>query len=174
MKLAKKYGVIEFNLVTSRTDGDIKAQYPLAAEFEAIGGAENGMLLVVDDIAQEIQLPTSEEDYVYIHYSEEKVYRPEDGLNSFRIDYDTVYPRMYKLVKGNTFTTDAVETGVLTLDLLKTRDYKANPVYGVAGVDGYIHLTTTLPIDAAVVLQVQKFTTMPDGEPGIKFVVKQA
>ena len=174
MILAEKYGVLEINLVTSRTDGDIKAQYPLAAEFDAIGGAQNGMLLVVDEIGQEIKLPTDETDYVYLHYSEEKVYDNLHSLKDFILTRKAPLPRLFKLVKGNTFTANTVDTGILTLDLLKARDYKANPVYGVCGANGLINLVTTEPTTAPVVLKIQKFYTMPDGSPGIKFVVDKA
>lgn len=169
-KLARKNAVVELNRVVSRFDGDIKAQYPMAATLKEL---ENGMAVVVDDIKKTINKPATKDDYVYLHYSEEKVY-VGGALNSFKLVQDSACPRCYKLVYGDTFTTDAVEMGAKDLATLKTTDFTVTKLYAVPDPSGLWKLVDTYT-NEKVVLQVQKLYTAPNGvDPAFKFVVIKA
>ena len=170
-KLAQKYAVVELNRVVSRFDGDIKAQYPLVSTLKEL---ENGCPVVVNEIKKVIEKPTDKTSYVYLHYSEEKVY---DGgaLNKFVLQQGGACPRCYKLVVGDTFTTDAVELGNKQLVTLKAQDYAATALYAVPDASGYWKLEDSVGGTEKVVLQVQKLYTAPNGkDPAFKFVVVKA
>lgn len=161
-----KNPVIELNHVAAVRTGEIKAQYEMATSLAAIG-AQQGMLLVVDDVAGEVRLPANETEYVYLHASEEQLYEDHLGREDFILESPKL-PRMYKLTKGDIFETNCVELNGL------------NPatatVVGVPNADGYIHLydAVSVPTDAVVVLKIVAEVTLPNGKDGIKFVVDKA
>ena len=152
------YGQLELNQVAFRRDGRIIAQYKLA-----IDKAENGMLLAVDHVNKTVGYPTAGQvKGLALNYTTEHMYdeRLAHGLKHFVVEKDGVLPRLGLLAEGDRFTTNAVEYA-------DGFDVKT-ATYGHAGVNGYIVVDT----DATnAVLEVIEHTTMPDGQPAIKFVV---
>lgn len=174
------YGQIELNNVTFRRDGRIEAQCAFdAAEFTGNVKAENGMILAVDKANKKIKLPKAGEILpLAINYSTEHMYdEREDGLKNFALKGGD-YGRMGYLAVGEIFTTNCVgfdtqkdaawanEDAVITA-LGKIAE---TPVYGTYSETGAILLTATAPTDG-LLLNVAEFTTMPDGQLGIKFQV---
>lgn len=159
---------------------------------------QNGMILVVDNVTRKIRLPkdTDDETTVYaINYSSEHLYDERaQGLKNFKLyaqpdkavktgvgnvgaiwpGYD-FFPRLGYLSVGDKFTTNTVELGNYTdLENVKTT-MKTEKVLAGVSETGDIKLTTfDDPITKGPVLQVIKVTTMPDGQPALKFQVVKA
>ena len=159
---------------------------------------QNGMILVVDNAARKIRLPkgTDDETTIYaINYSSEHLYDERaQGLKDFKLyaqpdeavkvgagrvgriwpGYD-FFPRLGYLSVGDKFTTNTVELGNYTdLQNVETT-MKTEKVLAGVSETGDIKLTTfDEPITNGPVLQVIKVTTMPDGQPALKFQVVKA
>ena len=195
------YGQLELNQVAWPRDGRIEAQCALDANDFNTGAevgkpfCENGMILVVDNVTRTIRRPkTDDENVIYaINYSAEHLYDERaQGLKNFKLNaqpngsvktgagrvnavwagYD-FFPRLGYMSTGDKFTTNAVELGAYAdIDAVATA-MKTGKVYAGAGTTGYI----TLGDDAfknGPVLEVIKVTTMPDGQPALKFQVVKA
>ena len=168
-------GVLEINAVTFQRTGNLMAMYPLAADVTA----ENGMVLGVDYTAQEITYPSATSDALMLHFSSEKEYDAQNvGLNKFYLTKDSgYYPRLGKLEVNDRFTTSAVSyDSAVFADLAAIRTaVAAGTVYAKAceteGYKGLIELVSTTAPTAKVVLKAVDVTTVPNGEPAIKFVV---
>lgn len=134
-----RYGVVEFNNFSAQREGRNKAQLPLnSTDFVGINTpCEQGMLLVYDEATGSVRKPTSINDNVMLHKSEEKLYDDRlQALKNFALFGDnnasttvettdatgavigsvTVdfasgvnpYPRLYQLDIGDTFTTNTI------------------------------------------------------------------
>ena len=190
------YGQVELNQVAFRRDGRIEAQCALDGSTVGFGTtahpyAENGMILVVDNIQRKIKLPngvdstiTADNDAagtIYgLNYSTEHMYDERaNGLKDFKLGVGDFYPRIGYLSIGDKFTTNSVIYDTDTYaDLAAVKTAVAalatTPIYGVPCSDGYIKLVTEIPEAATLVLKVIKGTTMPDGQYALKFqVVKE-
>lgn len=171
------FGVVELTHVAAVKTGQIKAQFPLDATQFANAPAQNGMLLVVDEVEEKIKLPSSANDYVYLHASVEKDYTGYQGRKHFAVKAtDDFYPRLYKLNVGDRFETNTVK-----YDDAKYSNYAAivsaitnNKVYGVPSTDGFIQIVEEPTGTEKVVLKVVKGVVLPNDEVGFKFVVVQA
>lgn len=200
------YGQLELNQVAWPRDGRIEAQCALDASVFSTGPndtenkvvCQNGMILVVDNVARKIRLPGADDDEttVYaINYSSEHLYDERaQGLKNFKLyaqpetavktgvgnagaiwpGYD-FFPRLGYLSVGDKFTTNTVELNGYTEDTLKADLKSFKKILGGVSVTGDI---TLIGEDGAVpngpVLQVIKVTTMPDGQPALKFQVVKA
>lgn len=160
----EKNPVIELNHVNAVRSGEIKAQYKMSAALAAVG-AQQGMLLAVDDVAKEVGFPADADAYVYLHASEEQLYESHLGREDFILESPKL-PRMYKLTKGDIFETNCVE--------LNGIDPEAGGVVGLPNADGYIHLAAAAAGTESVVLSVVEEVKLPNGKDGIKFVVTKA
>jgi hypothetical protein len=159
--------VVELNHVASVYTGQIKAQYEMTGQL-ATDGAQQGMLLAVDDVAKTVAYPADENAYVYLHASEEQIYEEHLGRESFKLNAPKL-PRLYKLSVGDIFETNAVDDADLA-------DVTAANIIGIPGIDGLIHLfdNTAASNTSTVVLNVVEEVTLPNGKPGIKFAVAKA
>lgn len=186
------YAVLELNRVSFPITGRVVADVPLKSTFTAQAPAENGMILAVDYVANEVALPSGANDarVLGLHYSPEKEYDPNlSGLNQFKLvaeatnKYQNVaqgfYPRLGILSVGEKFTSNCIAYD--TADFLSNdaalaalAAYKTTAVYATAGSTGAILLDTTIPSTASVALQVIGITTLPNGDYGVKFVVVKA
>ena len=174
-RLTETNGVLEKNNVTYPRTGNIMAMYPLD---ESVTKAENGMLLGVDYAAGKITYPAASSAAIMILDSAEKEYGVEDtGLNKHYIAPDHGFmPRLGKLVVNDRFTTSTVAYDTATYaDIDAIAAAIESDVYGVpcttAGYKGCIELTSTKPTTQKVGLQAIAVTTLPNGEPAIKFAV---
>lgn len=179
--IQKGYGQLELNQVAFRRDGRIEAQCALDATDFAEIPAENGMILAVDKVNNSIKLAKDANLPVALNYTTEHIYdEREEGLRHFKLERGTFLPRLGYLSVGDRFTTNACEyggDGQATLDEGDIATALAAAVktglYGVPGKNGYISLVTSAPT-TGVLLQAVKATTMPDGQPALKFIVNRA
>lgn len=165
------YSVVETTNVAAVRTGRMVSQYPMTTAL-ATAGAQQGQLLLIDDIGKEVGLPANAASIVGLHASEERIYEEGKGRSSFIVKSPN-QPRVMRLEEGDKFETNAVEQGGTDLDTVaNVKTYLAsNPVYGVADASGNVKLSKTLAGTEVVALQVVEFVTLPNNEPGIKFVV---
>lgn len=184
------YSTLELNRVSFPITGRVVADLPLNASFNTAAPAENGMILAVNFAAGEVRLPTGPSgDEVYaLHFSPEREYDPSiSGLNKFKLIAQTpntrqysaqgFYPRLGILSVAEKFTTNCLCYDTLafannTVALAALTDFgnTAAPVYGVPSTSGAIQLVKVLGTPG-IGLKAIKFTTMPDGDVGVKFAV---
>ena len=186
------YASLELNRVSFSLTGRVVADLPLSSDFTTAAPAENGMILAVDYAKSEVDLPTGIDDprVLALHCSPEKEYDPNlSGLNQFKLTAETTnkyqmssqgfYPRLGILSVGEKFTTNCISydstdytdnAGALTA----LAAFAQTDVYATAWTDGSILLDTTIPATATIALQVCGYTTMPNGDVGVKFVVVKA
>jgi len=172
-----QYAVLEGNFLSAKKTGQIKAQLPLSDDFTKNEPAENGMCLVYDRIAGEVRTPEGTEgpegdltdERVLLHFSVEKLYdsqRPE--LASFAVKPGDVYPRLYQLNVGDTFTTDAVliDSGLDIEDL----DTYEGRIVGVNN-EGWIDATQEVDNydDIIVKFRVIEATDLPGADFGVNY-----
>lgn len=181
VKLAKDgYGQLELNQVAFRRDGRIEAQCKLnATEFPAgataIGDvAENGMLFGIDNVSRELSKATTSSALVGLNYSAEHMYdERKPGLKNFYLAGDDVYPRLGLLDIGDKFHTNTVcyDDAVLA-DEEAIEAAVETGLYAQVASDGsgYWELVATEAAEG-LSAQVLAFTTMPDGQPGVKLQV---
>lgn len=174
------FGQLELNQVAFRRDGRVEAQCALDPTDFATIPAENGMILVVDKKNGVIRLPKADDANVLyaLNYTTEHMYDERArGLKNFRLYKDEFYPRVGYLAKGDRFTTNAVRYDTSDFadeDAIKTA-VNGTGAYGIPGTAGYIDLVDDLTgVTTDVVLEAVKYTTMPDGQPAIKFSVIKA
>lgn len=165
------YSVVETNQIAAVRTGQIVSQYEMDTTL-ATAGAQQGQLLVVDDKAKKIKLPAAGTDYTYLHASEERIYDPALGRNSFIVTSPNL-PRLMKLNKGDKFETNAVDKGAYADKAAITTAIGAGKVYGIPMTTGDIKLVASVTNETTV-LEVVEFVTLPNGFDGIKFVVVTA
>lgn len=171
------YGQLELNQVAFRRDGRIEAQCKIA---DGIDYLENGMLLAVDKVNKEVKYPTVGDKLIGLNYTTEHMYDERKvGLKDFRLEKGTFYPRIGYLAVGERFTTNCVSymKGDTDTDANAFADedaiakaVAAGTVFGCESADGTIKLVKDLAT-ATIKLQAVEYTTMPDGQAAIKFVV---
>lgn len=161
-KLVKDgYGQLELNFAAFRRAGNIEAQCKMADGIEYL---ENGMLLAVDRKTRTVGYPTGAEgEVIALNYTTEHMYdERERGLKYFKLDKNTFLPRLGYIGTPDKFTTNTVcyEEGT------EPADYKYGRACFTEGFEGYIELTNDYATAHVEVLEV---TTMPDGQPAVKF-----
>ncbi len=180
------YGQIELNNVAFRRDGRIEAQCALdGTDFKTVP-AENGMLLAVDNVKRVVKFASEDEDLpVALHYSSEHMYdERHNGLKDFKLERGSFLPRLGYPAIGDKYTTNCVSfdsgsddnTHFTNEEALLTAlrgDLSTTKLYGRPASDGSTLITKEKPAKG-VVLRVIQFTTMPDGQPGVKFQVINA
>lgn len=172
IKLAKEgYGQLELNFAAFRRNGAIEAQCKMAEGIEYL---ENGMLLAVDRKNRTVGYPTGTEgEHIALNYTTEHMYdEREQGLKHFKLDKDTFLPRLGYIGESDKFTTNTVVYDNGTEEASKTpADYKYGRPCIEEGFEGYIELTNdkTAEGKAPAYVEVIAITTMPDGQPAIKF-----
>ncbi len=171
------FGQIELNNVAFRRDGRVEAQCALDAEvFSKEVPAENGMLLAVDNVTRTVKFASGDKLPIALNYTAEHMYdERKEGLKDFSLVPGTFYPRLGYLSIGDKFTTNTVayDTEEFTdeealVQALASDQLKTTPVYGGICENGYIKLSKTEPTAGPKLLAV-KYTTMPDGQPAVKF-----
>jgi len=174
------YGQIELNNVAFRRDGRIEAQCKLDGTDFATAVAENGMLLLVDNVSRTVKLPAdADAQLVALNYSSEHIYDERTpGLKNFKLGKTEFPPRLGYLATGDKFTTNCIAYDDTEFAdeaaLLVALGALTTPLYGTYCSNGAIKLTNTAPTTESVTLQAVKKTTMPDGTLGVKFQVIKA
>lgn len=174
-RLTSTNGVLEKNAVIYPRTGNIMAMFPLD---EKVAKAENGMLLGVNYSKGVIEYPSATSDAIMILDSAEKEYdKNVAGLNQHYLTPTHGYmPRLGKLEINDRFTTSSVAYDkTVFADIEAIAAAVETGVYGKActteGYKGLIELTKTSVASEKVGLKVEKVTTLPNGEPAIKFAV---
>lgn len=182
------YGQLELNQVTFTRTGSVEAQCGLANTFTKNAPCEVGMLLAVDKANKTIKLPSADETLpIALNYSTEKIYdQMNPGLKNFKMTYEDnaeyFFPRMGYLSVGDRYTTNCVcadiaATGADFVDEAAVhtalKAYKTTAIYAKPSTMGAAQIVKTMPTEG-IVLQVVDYTTMPDGQFGIKFLVVKA
>lgn len=176
MKTDGTFGVCELNLVESVRTGAIKSQYSLNSTAFASIDCENGMLLVVDDIAKEITVPTNSDSYTYLVNFEAKDYENK-GRQYCKITLtDDFLPRLYKLHKGDIFEVDQfqfLEADYANWAAIQAALTAGTAVYGTPDATGYIYVKPAAKLSGTetVKLQAVESVTLPNGNTGLKFAV---
>ncbi len=173
------YGQLELNNVAFRRDGRIEAQCAPASAL-ASAKLENGMLLAVDNVSRTVTYATDSSLPIALHYSAEHIYDERTpGLKNWYLKgSDDFLPRLGYLAVGDKFTTNCISYDTSEFATASALDSAfaaigTTPIWGGAGADGAIAISTSAPSFGPVLRMVQK-TTMPDGQLGIKFQVYQA
>jgi len=187
------YPVLEINVMKARHTGRIWSQYELDETSFSTGLAYNGMILAIDDAAKSVKLPvaTTTADEVYaLHFSPEEEYESK-GLNTFAVGREPIQkepnvsvqlPRMFEMSVGDAWHTNCVKLDGSNVTSINepedTKSVKAlleakTPVYGGVDTSGFVMLNTAKPT-VGPVLQVVKVGTMPNGDWGVKVVVRKA
>lgn len=153
----KKYAIVDLINVTSTVTGEIVSDYPLAEALKA-DGVENGMFLHPNHVAQEVQLVAGDSQdegkELYINWTEEVFYTGQEPRNQFKA---MDYPRLFKLVNGDPFETNAVNGELAAGDYAKiTNGFIVKDESGAAA-------TSPLLCQEEVVLN--------NGEQGYRFIV---
>lgn len=148
----KNKAVVETNHVSAVRTGNIKAQYPTEVAME------NGMAIVADDAAKEMRLAGVDDEVIYLHASEEKLYEDHLGRNAFFIPAGA-YPKALKLEVGDIFETNALAQGE---EITYAAGNKLVPV------DGIWTIATTGQDAKAVIVEM---VTLPNGEAGAKLAI---
>ena len=162
-KLAKKgYGQLELNFAAFRRNGAIEAQCKIA---EGIDYLENGMLLAVDRKTRTVGYPTGTEgEVIALNYTTEHMYDERaKALKDFKLDKNTFLPRLGYIGTADKFTTNTVCYD----DAAAISTYKYGKACATEGFEGYIELTNSR--EGAIVEVIDAATTMPDGQPAVKF-----
>ena len=163
VKLAKNgYGQLELNFAAFRRYGAIEAKCRMA---DGIDYLENGMLLAVDRKNRTVGYPTGAEgEVIALNYTTEHMYdEREKGLKYFRLEKNTFLPRLGYIGTADKFTTNTVCYD----DAAEIDTYKYGKPCATEGFEGYIELTNER--EGAVVEVINAKTTMPDGQPAVKF-----
>jgi hypothetical protein len=164
------YGQLELNAVAFRRSGRIEAQCRIADGIDYI---ENGMLLAVNNIKRVVEKTAEGGVYpIALHYSTEHMYDERaNALKDFRLDKETVLPRMGYLGAGDKYTTNCLaydDAKYATETELKAAvaAVATTPLYAHVCENG-AHLINEVA-DKAVAIVLGE-TTMPDGQYAVKF-----
>lgn len=168
-------GQLELNLVAFPRDGRIEAQCALSEDFADMP-AENGMLLMVDNIAREVKLPVPGEVFpIALNYSTEHMYdERKTGLKHFKLERGHFYPRLGYLSVGDKFTTNclAYDDGEFAdEEAVKEAAKGEAKLYGGVSETGAILVSATAPAEGPVLVAIRGCGngSMPDGQFAIQF-----
>lgn len=169
------HGQLELNLVAFPRDGRIEAQCALGEDFAEMP-AENGMLLMVDNIAREVKLPVPGEVFpIALNYSTEHMYdNRTTGLKHFKLERGQFYPRLGYLSVGDKFTTNCLAYDDAEFDdedAVKEAAKGEAKLYGGVSETGAILVSATAPTEGPVLVAIRGCGngSMPDGQFAIQF-----
>ena len=159
--IEKGYGQLELNFAAFRRAGNIEAQCRIA---DGIDYLENGMLLAVNRKTRTVGYPTGAEgEVIALNYTAEHMYDERaNALRDFKLDKDTVCPRLGYISVADKFTTNTVCYD----NTAAVETYTYGKPCTTEGFKGYIELTNTRE---GAVVEVLEVTTMPDGQKAVKF-----
>lgn len=148
------FAQVEDNHLSAKRDGRVYAQLPADESIEVL---ENGMFVKYDYATGKVAF-SGDGPWTMV-YNEEKLYDERKQMHRDfamrRADfYDgEMVPRVFGIVAGDVWTTNAVATGTYN------KGDKLTP-----GADGFLAAGE----DGDIVVQVVAETTMPDGQPALK------
>ena len=163
------FGQVEPNHLSAQRTGQMYAQLPTAS---AITTLENGQFVKYDYASGEVNY-TGAGEWMLV-FNEVKNYGSKETYKDFALQKTNyidgvMTPRVFKTNVGDIFTTNTVKkaatsnTGSTTGEDLAVKDTL------VVNAAGYLEKSES-PETAAMVWEVAKITTMPDGQIAIKVV----
>lgn len=168
------YGVVEHNFIAAEATRQIEAQTPVAGGISTL---ENGMILFVDRVADEVLFDKSKSG-PYLMHSTVRYYRAgETGSKNFvfNVNNEEELPRLWKLTEGDKF-----HTNLITYDETEFADDEAvdtalatGALYGYADGAGMIEVTATADGTEKAEFIVRK-STMQNDEVGFFVTVNRA
>jgi len=171
MKITRKgFGQVEPNHLSAQRNGQIYAQLPLDSEYT--GALENGQFMKYDYENGKVGLTGDINEY-FLVYNEVKVYDERETYKDFAMKKENyvggeIYPRLFKTNVGDIYTTNCV--GLANTDKNASVTYDEELAIGdkleVNTSTGY--LVKNNASTAAMIWQIVKLYTMPDGQAGIK------
>lgn len=153
------YGQVEPNHLSAQRTGQIYAQLPM--DIEHIDVLENGQFAYYDYASGKVTVASGAGEQMLV-FNEVKVYEDykQDSDYAMTKDGDNIVPRLFKTNVGDIFTTNTIKTTPESVEI-------GNVLH--IGADGY--LTDNGSADeGAMIWQIVKVYTMPDGQPGVKIV----
>lgn len=163
------FGQVEPNHLSAQRTGQIYAQLPAAT---AITTLENGQFAKYDYATGEVNY-TGAGEWMLV-FNEVKLYGSKETYKDFALQKTNyidgvMTPRLFKTNVGDIFTTNTVKkaatsnTGSTVGEDLAVKDTL------VVNAAGYLEKSVSTE-GAAMVWEVAKITTMPDGQVAIKVV----
>ncbi len=164
------FGQVEPNHLSAQRNGQIYAQLPLDSNIAIL---ENGQFMKYDYANGKVGL-TGDVSEFFLVFNEVKVYDGRETTKDFAMINDKehyvggeAYPRLFKTNVGDIYTTNCIGLGntdgkaTVTYDT----DLKAGDKLIVDTNTGYLVKSNS---DAAMIWQVVKTYTMPDGQDAVK------
>lgn len=171
------FASLELNRASAPISGRVIADLDLDGFVEGTNDpAENGMILAYNYATGKVTLPSGSDETFGLHYSTEKeYYTHEVGLNKFKLFEGGFKPRLLIPAVGDRYTTNAIaydDTEFVTEAALETalEGIATTPLFGVPCANGGIKVTATAGT-GSLILRVAKYTTVPNGDVGVKFDV---
>lgn len=171
------FASLELNRVSAPIAGRVIADLDLDGFVEGTDRpAENGMILAYNYATGKVTRPSGSDATLGLHYSTEKeYYTHEVGLNKFKLYEGGFKPRLLIPAVGDRFTTNAIayddaefaDDAELEAAL---EDIATTPLFGIPCTEGGIQVTATAGT-GSLILRVNKYTTVPNGDVGVKFDV---
>ena len=163
------FGQVEPNHLSAQRTGQIYAQLPAAT---AITTLENGQFAKYDYATGEVNY-TGAGEWMLV-FNEVKLYGSKETYKDFALqktDYidGVMTPRLFKINIGDIFTTNTVKKAATSKDGSTTGEDLAVKDTLVVNAAGYLEKSES-PAAGAMVWEVAKITTMPDGQAAIKVV----
>lgn len=171
-----KYGVLEINRAEYLKTGMIVSQTPLGADFAEENSCENGMWVDANKANGEIKKVSSNTKVYGIVYTAEKDFTGWRPALKYFAQKKGDYPRIGILNVGDTFTTNtfsyAFSKSTANEQFAELKEaFKGSKLYVIPTVgEGAPTVTTELPVSGPYA-EVTKLYTVPDGTPGIKYVM---
>ena len=164
------FGQVEPNHLSAQRNGQIYAQLPLDSDIAIL---ENGQFMKYDYANGKVGL-TGDVSEFFLVFNEVKVYDGRETTKDFAMINDgdhyvggEAYPRLFKTNVGDIYTTNCIGLGntngkaTVTYDT----DLAAGDKLIVDTSTGYLVKSNS---DAAMIWQVVKTYTMPDGQDAVK------
>ena len=163
------FGQVEPNHLSAQRTGQIYAQLPAAT---AITTLENGQFAKYDYATGEVNY-TGAGEWMLV-FNEVKLYGSKETYKDFALQKTNyidgvMTPRLFKTNVGDIFTTNTVKKAATSKDGSTTGEDLAVKDTLVVNAAGYLEKSTS-PTAGAMVWEVAKITTMPDGQVAIKVV----
>ncbi len=163
------FGQVEPNHLSAQRTGQIYAQLPAAS---AITTLENGQFAKYDYATGEVNY-TGAGEWMLV-FNEVKLYGSKETYKDFALqktDYidGVMTPRLFKTNVGDIFTTNTVKKAATSNTGSTTGEALAEKDTLVVNAAGYLEKSSA-PTAGAMVWEVAKVTTMPDGQAAVKIV----
>ena len=163
------FGQVEPNHLSAQRTGQIYAQLPAAT---AITTLENGQFAKYDYASGEVNY-TGAGEWMLV-FNEVQLYGSKETYKDFALQKTNyidgvMTPRLFKTNVGDIFTTNTVKKAATSKDGSTTGEELAVKDTLVVNAAGYLEKSAS-PAAGAMVWEVAKITTMPDGQVAIKVV----